>query len=198
LTTAGLLVDVEWLRGGRVTARTRDRSGAGQGGVVDHPRRLGTRLFLRSPEFSGGAITIRLFEASGCPSAHPGSISGFRLAAVAWALGGDLGGYRRVGFARAGVSMLTSVAIDIGKVGAGSTASSAGQRKGEPRPNMTDVGDDADQVKHHPIEYFRAAARFRTLEAETTTPRVKQRLRALIDEYERLAGKPAETGPDFG
>lgn len=61
---------------------------------------------------------------------------------------------------------------------------------------MTDVDDDSDQpANHHPIEYSRAAARFRTLEAEATTPRVKQRLRALIDEYERLAGKAEETGP---
>jgi hypothetical protein len=41
--------------------------------------------------------------------------------------------------------------------------------------------------------YFRAAARFRTLEAEATTPRVKQHLRALIDEYEKLAGKAEES-----
>ena len=61
---------------------------------------------------------------------------------------------------------------------------------------MTDFDDDSDQpVKHHPTEYFRAAARFRSLEAEATTPRVKQRLRALIDKYERLAGKLEDAVP---
>jgi hypothetical protein len=63
---------------------------------------------------------------------------------------------------------------------------------------MTNVDDDSDQpVKDQPTEYFRVAARFRTLEAEATTPRVKQRLRALIDEYERLAGESEETDPSF-
>ena len=60
---------------------------------------------------------------------------------------------------------------------------------------MTDFDEDPDQpVQQHLTEYFRAAARFRTLEAEVTTPRVKQHLRALIDEYERLAGKVEEAG----
>ncbi len=60
---------------------------------------------------------------------------------------------------------------------------------------MTDLEVDSDQpVKQVPSEYFRAAARFRALEAEVTTPRVKQHLRALIDEYERLAGKVEEAG----
>lgn len=73
--------------------------------------------------------------------------------------------------------------------------STLGRRKGEQRLNMTDFDDDSDQpVQQHPAECFRAATRFRTLEAEATTPRVKQRLRALIDEYERLAGKVEETG----
>jgi hypothetical protein len=63
---------------------------------------------------------------------------------------------------------------------------------------MTNVDDDSDQpVKHHPTEYFRVATRFRTLEAEATTPRVKQRLRALIDEYERLAGEAEEADLSF-
>jgi hypothetical protein len=62
---------------------------------------------------------------------------------------------------------------------------------------MTDLEADSDQsVKQLPSEYFRAAARFRALEAEATTPRVKQHLRALIDEYERLAGKVEEAGAD--
>jgi hypothetical protein len=60
---------------------------------------------------------------------------------------------------------------------------------------MTDLGVDSDQpVNQLPGEYFRAAARFRALEAEVTTPRVKQHLRALIDQYERLAGKVEEAG----
>jgi len=62
---------------------------------------------------------------------------------------------------------------------------------------MTDLEADSDQsVKQLPSEYFCAAARFRALEAEATTPRVKQHLRALIDEYERLAGKVEEAGAD--
>jgi hypothetical protein len=37
---------------------------------------------------------------------------------------------------------------------------------------MTDLEVDSDQpVKQLPSEYFRAAARFRALEAEATTPR---------------------------
>ena len=80
-------------------------------------------------------------------------------------------------------------------MGAGLAVSTLGRRKGEQRPNMTDFDEDPDQrVQQHPTEYFRAAARFRTLEAEATTPRVKQHLRALIDEYERLAGKVEEAG----
>jgi hypothetical protein len=60
---------------------------------------------------------------------------------------------------------------------------------------MTEADDASDQsFIHDPNEYVRAVARFRTLEAEATTLRLKQRLRALIDEYERLAGKTAETG----
>jgi len=60
---------------------------------------------------------------------------------------------------------------------------------------MTNFDDDSDQPTIQlPSEYFRAAARFRALEAEATTPRVKQHLRALIDEYERLAGKVEEAG----
>jgi hypothetical protein len=52
---------------------------------------------------------------------------------------------------------------------------------------MNDLEVDSDQpVKQLPSRYFRAAARFRALEAEATTPLVKQHLRALIDEYERL------------
>ena len=62
---------------------------------------------------------------------------------------------------------------------------------------MTDLEVDSDQpVKQLPSEYFRAAARFRALEAEATTPRVKQHLRTLIDEYEGLAGKIEEAGSD--
>ena len=60
---------------------------------------------------------------------------------------------------------------------------------------MTDFADDPDQPTNQlPSEYFRTAARFRALEAEATTPRVKQHLRALIDEYERLVGKVEEAG----
>jgi len=60
---------------------------------------------------------------------------------------------------------------------------------------MTNLDDDPDQpANHDPLEYFRAGARSRTFEEEAMTPRVKQRLRALIDEYERLAGKVEETG----
>ena len=63
---------------------------------------------------------------------------------------------------------------------------------------MTGFDDDSDQPTNQlPSEYFRAAVRFRTLEAEATTPRVKQHLRALIDEYERLAGKVEEAGFDL-
>jgi hypothetical protein len=80
------------------------------------------------------------------------------------------------------------------RMGAGPAVSTLGRRKGEQRPNMTDFDKDPDQpVQQHPTEYFRAAARFRTLEAEATTPRVKQHLRALIDEYEKLAGKAEES-----
>jgi hypothetical protein len=58
---------------------------------------------------------------------------------------------------------------------------------------MTDFDEDSDQpVQQHLTEYIRAAARFRTLVADATTPRVKQHLRALIDEYEKLAGKVEE------
>ena len=65
--------------------------------------------------------------------------------------------------------------------------------KGRTAPNMTDFDEDSDQpVQQHLTEYFRAAARFRTLEAEVTTPRVKQHLRALIDEYEKLARRAKE------
>jgi hypothetical protein len=55
--------------------------------------------------------------------------------------------------------------------------------------------DWAQPVKQSPTEYFRAAARFRALEAEAMTPRVKRYLRALIDEFERLAGEAEELGP---
>ena len=62
---------------------------------------------------------------------------------------------------------------------------------------MTDLQVDSDQpVKQSPTEYFRAAARFRALEAEATTPRGRY-LRALIDECERLAGKAEEAGGSF-
>jgi hypothetical protein len=78
----------------------------------------------------------------------------------------------------------------LGRIGARPAVPTLGRRKGEQRPNMTDFDEDSDQlVQQHPTEYFRAAARFRTLEAEATTPRVKQHLRALIDEYEKLAGR---------
>jgi hypothetical protein len=63
---------------------------------------------------------------------------------------------------------------------------------------MTDLEVDSDQpVKRSPTEYFRAAARFRALEAEATTPRIKRYLRALIHECERLAGKAEEAGGSF-
>ena len=53
---------------------------------------------------------------------------------------------------------------------------------------MTDLEVDSDQpVKQLPSEYFRAAAQFQALEAEATTPRVRQHLRTLIDEA-RLSG----------
>jgi hypothetical protein len=61
---------------------------------------------------------------------------------------------------------------------------------------MTDIEVDSDHpVKQSPNEYFRAAARFRALGAEATTPRVKRYLRPLIDECERLAGKADEADP---
>lgn len=60
---------------------------------------------------------------------------------------------------------------------------------------MTDLEVDWDQpVKQSPTEYFRAAARFRALEAEATKPRVKRYLLALIDEGERFTGKAEEAG----
>jgi hypothetical protein len=55
---------------------------------------------------------------------------------------------------------------------------------------MTDLEVDSDRpVKQLPSEYFRAAVRFRALEAEATTPRVKQHLRALIDEVRKIGGE---------
>jgi hypothetical protein len=61
---------------------------------------------------------------------------------------------------------------------------------------MTGFEDDSEQPTNQlPSEYFRAAPRLRALEAEATTPRVKQHLRALIDEYERLAGKSRKRAP---
>jgi hypothetical protein len=64
---------------------------------------------------------------------------------------------------------------------------------------MTDLEVDSDQpVKQLPSQYFRAAARFRALEAEATTPPVKQHLRALIDEYERLGEKSRKRAPVCG
>ncbi len=47
-------------------------------------------------------------------------------------------------------------------------------------------------LEEQPADYYRAAAaRARRLQAEATTPRLKQYLRELIVECERLAGKVA-------
>jgi hypothetical protein len=61
-------------------------------------------------------------------------------------------------------------------------------------------GDDTDfegsmSILKLPASHFRAAAaRARRLEAEATTPRVKQHLRRVSDRYELLAGQVEKSG----
>lgn len=53
---------------------------------------------------------------------------------------------------------------------------------------MTDSENEKELTKLSTVERFHTAARLRELEAEATTPRVKQYLRSLIEERERMAG----------
>jgi hypothetical protein len=85
---------------------------------------------------------------------------------------------------------------EIGTAAAARCPSSSQQRMGEQRANSTDFEADWDQpIKQQPTEYLRATARPPVLKAEVTTPRVRQYLRELIDECERLAGKADEADP---
>src|SRR6266446_2745563 len=71
--------------------------------------------------------------------------------------------------------------------------SGSGERTGQPRRGAVDFDEESGQtLKQHPAEYRRAAARARRLEAEATTSRVKQYLRAMIDQCERSAGEAEE------
>jgi len=55
--------------------------------------------------------------------------------------------------------------------------------------------EDSISALKLPASHFRAAAaRARRLEAEATTPRVKQHLRKVIDRYELLAGEVEKSG----
>ena len=76
--------------------------------------------------------------------------------------------------------------------------SGSGQRKGEPN-GAADLGEDAAQtLRQHPAEYGRVAARARRLEAEATPSRVKQYLRELIHQCERLADEAEEASRNLG
>jgi|SRR6266566_3007809 len=71
--------------------------------------------------------------------------------------------------------------------------SGSGQRTGEPQRGADDFDEESGPtLKQHPAEYRRAAARARRLEAEATTSRVRQYLRAVIDQCDRLAGEAEE------
>jgi hypothetical protein len=54
---------------------------------------------------------------------------------------------------------------------------------------MTDSENEKEVTKLLTVEHFHTAARLRELEAEATTPWVKQYLRSLIEERERMAGE---------
>jgi hypothetical protein len=57
------------------------------------------------------------------------------------------------------------------------------------RGHMTDSENEKEVTKLSTVEHFHTAARLRELEAEATTPWVKQYLRSLIEERERMAGE---------
>ena len=59
---------------------------------------------------------------------------------------------------------------------------------------MTDSENEKELTKLLTVEHFHTAARLRELEAEATTPWVKQYLRSLIEECERMAGEQEASG----
>jgi len=79
-----------------------------------------------------------------------------------------------------------------------SSRSEASQPPGEPVGDADFDEDSAQTLKQHPAEYGRVAARARRLEAEATTSRVKQYLRELIDQCERLADEAEEASRNLG
>src|SRR5208283_155642 len=76
--------------------------------------------------------------------------------------------------------------------------SGSGQPPGELRGDADFDEDAAQTLKQHPAEYGRVAARARRLAAEATTSRVKQYLRELIDQCERLADEAEEASRNLG
>ena len=54
---------------------------------------------------------------------------------------------------------------------------------------MTDSENEKELTKLSTVERFHTAARLRELEAEATTPWVKQYFRSLIEERERMVGE---------
>jgi hypothetical protein len=66
------------------------------------------------------------------------------------------------------------------------------QRKGEHGRNGVDIEKDTEwwSLEQQPVAYYRAAAaRARMLQAESTTPRLKNYLGEVIARCERLAGE---------
>jgi hypothetical protein len=73
----------------------------------------------------------------------------------------------------------------------GSTPGSSTRRVAR---HMTDSENEKELTKLSTVERFHTAARLRELEAEATTPWVKQYLRSLIEERERMAGEQEASG----
>jgi hypothetical protein len=59
---------------------------------------------------------------------------------------------------------------------------------------MTDSLNEKGVIKLSTVEHFHTVARLQELEAEATTPRVKQYLRSLMKERERMAGEQEASG----
>jgi hypothetical protein len=61
--------------------------------------------------------------------------------------------------------------------------------------HVSGLKNEKELLKQPTAEHFHTAARLRELAAEATTPWVKQHLRSLIEECERMAGEYKETDP---
>ena len=59
---------------------------------------------------------------------------------------------------------------------------------------MTDSENEKELTKLSTVEHFHTAARLLELEAEATTPWVKQYLRSLIEGRDRMAGEKEASG----